>query len=198
MLITENLPINRQKFVQQDQILVITGACWLDYQKFDQENSGYHVSYLDGEIIIVSPGRNHERIVETINRLIVAYCEKYQISDFPFGQTRLVVPGKAGREPDIAYAFNFDKQLPDLVVEVIFSSGDVERLKTSYKDIGIAELWIWKNNQITFYSLESDGYIIINSSKILSGIESKSLVKYINLGITQSPSVIKQDFLKNI
>ena len=199
MLITANLPLNRDKFAQEDQILTITGATWSDYQRFDsQEYPGYRVFYFQGEITIVSPGRNHERIAEVINRLIIAYCEKYELQDFPFGQTRLNVSGQAGREPDLAYAFASDKDLPDLVVEVIFSSGDIEILKSSYQNIGISELWIWKNNKITFYYLEQNNYIVIKHSKILPAIESKSFVKYANRGITESPLAIKKDFLKII
>ena len=199
MLISADLPINRDKFARQDQILTITGATWADYHSFEsQEYSGYRVGYFKGEITIVSPGRNHERIAAVINRLIVAYCEKYSIPDFPFGQTRLKTWGQAGREPDLAYAFNSDKDLPDLAVEVIFSSGDVETLKASYQNIGIPELWIWQDNKITFYALESNEYIAVESSQICDRLESESFVKYINRGITESPAVIKQDFLKSI
>ena len=196
MLISANLPINRDKFGQEDQILTITGANWFDYLEFEsQEYPGYRVSYFNGEITIVSPGRNHERIAEVINRLIIAYCEKYELQDFPFGQTRLKAPSQTGREPDLAYAFYSDKSLPDLAVEVIFSSGDSSTLKLSYKNIGIPELSVWKNNKITFYYLEQDNYIVIKSSRILKGIESESFVKYVNRGITESPFVIKKDFL---
>lgn len=199
MLISTDLPLNRDKFAQNDQILTITGATWLDYQNFDSpEYPGYRVSFFNGEITIVSPGRNHERIAAVINRLIVAYCEKYELQDFPFGQTRLNVWGQAGRESDLAYAFNSDKDLPDLVVEVIFSSGEVETLKSSYTNIGIAELWIWKENEITFYSLDGDSYVVVRASKLLTAIESQSLVKYVNRGLNESPLVIKKDFLKVI
>lgn len=199
MLITANLPINPAKFVQEDQILTITGATWEDYQRFEcQEYPGYRVSYFNGEITIVSPGRNHERIAEVINRLIIAYCEKYDILDFPFRQTRLTISGQAGKEPDLAYAFNSDKERPDLVVEVIFSSGDNEILKSSYQNMGIPELWLWKNNKITFHYLEQDSYITIKSSRILNAINSESFVEYVNRGITESPYVIKKDFLKII
>ncbi|MGF1539153.1 MAG: Uma2 family endonuclease [Pleurocapsa sp.] len=199
MLIGENLPLNRDKFARQDQILTITGASWSDYQQFESsEYPGYRVSYLKGEITIVSPGRNHERIAAAIARLIIAYCEKYNLPDFPFGQTRLNVWGQAGREPDLAYAFDCDKDLPDLVVEVIFSSGDLETLKSSYQIIGIKELWIWKDNRITFYFLEAGSYTVVESSQLLTKIESNSLVEYVNRGIIESPSVIKQDFLKVI
>ena len=216
MLISTDLPLNRDKFAQNDQILTITGATWLDYQNFDSlEYPGYRVSFFNGEITIVSPGRNHERIAAVINRLIIAYCEKYELQDFPFGQTRLNVWGQAGREaaearvderrkgmsaktPDLAYAFNSDKDLPDLVVEVILSSGEVETLKSSYTNIGIAELWIWKENEITFYSLDRDRYVVVRASKLLTAIESESLVKYVNRGLSESPLVIKKDFLKVI
>ncbi|PSB10728.1 Uma2 family endonuclease [Pleurocapsa sp. CCALA 161] len=191
MLIWPNLPINRDKFAQNDQLLTITAANWLDYQHFDSaEYPGYRVSYFKGEITIVSPGRNHERIA--------AYCEKYGLPDFPFGQTRLNAWGQAGREPDLAYAFDRDKDLPDLVVEVIISSGDLETLKSSYKNIGIGELWIWKDNAMTFYALADDNYAVVATSEILTRIKSELLVQYVNRGLTESPLVIKQDFLKVI
>lgn len=199
MLISTDLPIDRDRFAQNDQILTITGTNWLDYQNFNsQEYPGYRVSYFNGEITIVSPGRNHQRIAAVINRLIIAYCEKYELQDFPFRQTRLNVWGQAGREPDLAYAFGSDKDLPDLVVEVIFSSGDIEILKSSYKNIGISELWIWKDNMMTFYLLESNNYSEIEASNILTTIRSQTLAKYVNRGTTQSPLLIKKDFLKVI
>ena len=197
MLISADLPINREKFSQQDQILTITGATWADYQQFESDR-GYRVAYFNGEITIVSPGINHERIAGVIDRLIIAYCEKYNILDFPFGQTRLNVWGQAGREPDLAYAFDVDKDLPDLAVEVIYSSGDVKTLKSSYQNIGIPELWIWQDHKITFYCLETDKYTVVKFSKMFNRLELLSFVEYINRGIIESPAVIKQDFLKFI
>jgi hypothetical protein len=68
MLISKDLPIDRDRFAQNDQILTITGTNWLDYQNFNsQEDPGYRVSYFKGEITIVSPGRNHERIVAAMS-----------------------------------------------------------------------------------------------------------------------------------
>lgn len=197
MLISNNLPIDRSRLLQSDRILTITGTKWSDYQKFNSEEyPGYRVSYFKGEIIIVSPGLNHEIIAEVINRLIIAYCERFDILDFPFRQTRLEVEGKAGKEPDIAYSFNLRKSLPELVVEVIFTSGNIEQLKTSYEIIGIPELWIWKDSEMTFYYLVDGKYIEISNSNILPKMESSSLAKFVNRGIQESPSIIKKDFIK--
>ncbi|WP_425461533.1 Uma2 family endonuclease [Hyella patelloides] len=84
--------------------------------------------------------------------------------------------------------------MPDLVVEVIFTSGNVENLKASYEIIGVSELWIWKNNQISFYTLVDNKYLEVDRSQNLSKIESSSLSPFINRGIQESPAIIKQDF----
>ena len=199
MLVNSDLPINRHKFAQEDQILTITGATWSDYQKFDaQEYPGYRVSYYQGEITIFSPGLNHEIIVSVIDRLILAYCDKYSILEFPFRQTRLEIEGQTGKEPDLGYSFQTRKAQPDLVVEVIFSSGNIDTLKASYKNLGISELWIWQAEQITFYYLDGSDYQPTKASKILDKIEAESLVKFVNRALTESPAIIKKDFLKTI
>ncbi|WP_019509205.1 Uma2 family endonuclease [Pleurocapsa sp. PCC 7319] len=199
MLISPDLPINREKFLREDRVLTITGATWQDYQNFNSEEyPGYRVSYFQGEIFIVSPGLNHEIIASVIDRLILAYCDKYELLEFPFRQTRLELTGQAGREPDIAYSFQTRKSQPDLVVEVIFSSGDIDELKASYKNIGIPELWIWKKNKITFYLLNYNDYQEIRFSRLLPKIEADNFLEFINRAFTESPAVIKKDFLKVI
>lgn len=49
MLISLDLPIDREKFLQEDRILTVTGATWEDYQSFNSEEyPGYRVSYFQG------------------------------------------------------------------------------------------------------------------------------------------------------
>ena len=199
MLAFDDLPLNRDLFSRSDKVLTITGATWSDYEKFDSEEyPGYRVAYFQGEIIVVSPGLNHEIIVSVIDRLILAYCDEYRLLEFPWRQTRLEQTGQAGREPDIAYSFQSRKSQPGLVVEVIFSSGDIDKLKESYQNIGISELWIWQKNEICFFYLDSDRYREIKTSRILPNIRAAGFVRFINRGIKESPSIIKQDFLKII
>ena len=63
MLLIEKL----NEISTHDRVLTIAGATWEDYQELDSpEYSGYLISYLNDEITIMSPGRNHERIAETI------------------------------------------------------------------------------------------------------------------------------------
>jgi hypothetical protein len=38
-------------------------------------------------------------------------------------------------------------------------------------------------------------YVEVNLSSVLPGIKADSLVKFINRGLSESPSIIKKDFL---
>ncbi|MEN9872060.1 MAG: hypothetical protein RLZZ171_3052, partial [Cyanobacteriota bacterium] len=120
-----NLPIDRERDKLQDQTLSLTGMTWDDYEKITQLESNYRVSYFDGVITIVSPSLNHEKIAEIINGLVKAYCRKYSLLYFPMGSATLKNPFTAGKEPDHSFSFEIEKKIPDLAIEVVFSSGSV-------------------------------------------------------------------------
>lgn len=192
MLTREKLPFNLAK---EDQVLILTGMDWLDFEQLiGEEYLGYRASYRDGEITIVSPGRNHERICEIIRVLIVAYCHKYNKSYFPFGSTTLKNSPLVGKEPDTAFAFDVDKDVPDLAVEVIFSSGSLDDLE-KYKILGIKEVWIWQNQELKFYQLGVNNYQEIELSFHLNKINSNVLIKYVNRGLSEDFLAIYKDFI---
>ena len=188
-------PIN-QKFAQEDQILILTGATWADYEAMNSpEYDQYLISYLNGQITIMSPGRNHERIAETIKILIIAYCRKFNISCYPFGSTRLKETGLEGKEPDCGYAFIKDKKNPDLAVEVNFTSGNINDL-TKYKHLKIKEVWIWQNQTIKFYILQGTSYIETDNSLNLVKIKSNQIINFINRGLSDDVIEIEKNWLK--
>lgn len=159
MLISNKLSVDAEKFSQSDQILILTGTDWDYYEKLDDpEYNSYLISFFNGEITIVSPGRNHERIADMIRYIILGYCRNFNLSFYTFNSTRLKEEGKEGKEPDVAYAFNIDKDKPDLAVEVNFSSGSLNDL-TKYQYLKIKEVWIWQNQKIKFYLLQDNNYI---------------------------------------
>ncbi len=198
MLINSKLPLDSDRLQGQDQTLSLAGMTWIDYEKFDSEEyPGYRVSYFNGVITLVSPSKNHERIAQTIAILVFTYCRKYNLPYFPLGSTRLQHKPLAGKEPDVSFAFNTDKDIPDLAVEVIFSSGSFDDLD-KYQAIGVNEVWFWKNNQITFYRLQNQGYIEISTSEFLPNLSSKTLENFVNQGLNKSLLIIEADFLQQI
>ena len=207
MLINRKLPLDSDRLQRQDQTLSLAGMTWEDYQQFDaEEYPGYRVSYFNGVITLVSPSKNHERIAQTIAILVSAYCRKYNLTYFPMGSTRLESKPLAGKEPDVSFAFNTDKDIPDLAIEVIFSSDSLDDLD-KYQAIGVKEVWFlrmetlpsrelgphsrWRNNKITFYQLQTEGYIEISNSIFLPNLTSKTLANFANQGLTKSALIIE-------
>ncbi len=194
-----HLPVDRDHAQAQDQILSLFGMSWSDYENLtSQEYSGYRVSYFNGVITIVSPSINHEIIERTISILINAYCRKYKLLYFPMGSTTFKNPPLAGKEPDTSYCFETRKTYPDIAVEVIFTSGDIDDSLIKYKYLQIEEVWFWQDNKISFYQLIGDDYIESDQSKFLSRLTSKFLVNFINRGLTESPLTIEADFTNEL
>lgn len=198
MLINTKLPLSSDRLQRQDQTLSLAGMTWIDYEKFNSEEyPGSRVSYFNGVITLVSPSKNHVRIAQTIAILVAAYCRKFNLPYFPMGSTRLENKPLAGKEPDVSFAFNTDKDIPDLAIEVIFSSGSLDDLD-KYQAIGVKEVWFWRNSKITFYRLETQGYVEVTTSKLLPNLTSKTLENFANQGLTTSPLIIEADFLRQI
>ena len=173
-----NLPLDSDRASRADQILSLSGMSWSDYEKLtSQDYLGYRVSYLNGVITIVSPSRSHERIAEIINGLIKTYCRKYNRVYFPMGSTTLKNPPQAGKEPDHSFAFDTDKSIPDLAVEVTYSSGGVADLE-KYRYLRVKEVWFWKNNEITFYHLVNSEYQEVVLMILLANMLQITYIKY--------------------
>ena len=195
MLINAQFPIDIAVLEHQDQTLSLAGMTWEDYEKFNVlEYPGYRTSFFKGIITLVSPSKNHERIAQTIAILVSAYCRRFKIDYFPMGSTRLKKKPLAGKEPDVSFAFNTDKDFPDLAVEVIFSSGSFDDLQ-KYQALGIKEVWFWQDNKITFYQLQEDKYVEIFFSNLLPQLNSQTLATFVNRGSSESSLVIESDFV---
>lgn len=198
MLTIEKLLLSQIKSTN-DQVLILTGMTWSDFEQLtNEEYLGYRTSYKDGEIIIVSPGRNHENTKGLTGDLIIAFCDAVAIDYYHFGSTTLKNIPEAGKEPDDSYAIGTDKDLPDIAIEVNYSSGNINSLEI-YLALGIKEVWLWdKNDKLSFYILESNKYIQKARSSILLSLESATVEKFVKLMKQNNPRVIKQQFIKKI
>ena len=198
MLINAQLPIDINRLQEQDQTFSLAGMSWDDYEQFKTaEYPGYRVSFFSGVITLVSPSKNHERIRETMAILIVAYCRKFNLPYFPWGSTRLTNKPNAGKEPDLAYCFGMDKDIPDLAIEVVFSSGGVEDL-IKYQSIGVSEVWFWQDHKVSFFQMQADSYVKVKTSACLPQLSSQILEFFVNRGFIESPLTIELDFRKQL
>ena len=152
-----------------------------------------------GVLEIVSPGKKHEFIKELTGILIVAYCDAKDIDYYPLGSTTLKNDSrKIAKEPDISYAIGEDKNIPDIAVEVNYSSGGVDDL-TRYLALSIPEVWIWeKDETLDFYLLENNQYSKREQSSVLLGLPSQLISRFVGLMAETSPRLAKKEFLKAV
>jgi len=145
-----------------DQRVVMHHIPWSHYEAelaVRGEKSVPRISFLDGTVELMSPSRDHERISAWIARLAETFAEERGLELSPYGSWTLKHPEVAGAEPDQCYIVGEDltKQQPDLAIEVIWTSGGIDKLEI-YRRLAISEVWFWIDERITLHVLRGDRY----------------------------------------
>ena len=77
--------------------------------------------------------------------------------------------GEASAQADQSYCIGSVKPIPDLAIEVIFTSGGIDKL-ARYRMLEVPEVWFWQDGVLMLYALSTSGYERIDRSK-LPGLE---------------------------
>ena len=176
---------------EPDQRIFLRRASWGDYERIltiRGESSGVRVSYLDGEIELMSPSRHHERIKSTIARLVEAFALERGIDLSAFGSWTLREEGDdAGAEPDECYVVGaHEPERPDLAIEVVWSSGSLDKLEI-YRRLGVPEVWFWIKGKITIHRLRDEGYEAVPRSGLFADLDLDHLTTFVDRkSMTQS------------
>jgi len=93
------------------------------------------------------------------------------------GSFTLMKEGESSGEPDESYCIGSDKEIPDLVIEVIITSGSINKLDV-YKPKGVPEVWFWKNNQLQVFHLKESEYQEVTHSKFFPELDLNLLLNY--------------------
>jgi Uma2 family endonuclease len=163
--------------------LIVEGVTWEQYEKLlvSWENQyRYRLTYVDGTLEIMSPSRKHEVSKKNIARLLEVYLEEAEIDFWGLGSTTLRNPdSQVGKEPDECFCIGTEKDLPDLAIEVVLTSGGIDSLKV-YQRLGIPEVWFWQNNQLKVYLLnEIQEYIPSSKSRLFPDLDLKLFSQYV-------------------
>ncbi len=172
---------------------VLSRVSWDQYEALLADmgdSSAYRVHFLDGVLEILAPSRNHESSKTRIGDLLLIYFLETEIQYFPMGFTTLKKPeNQAGGEPDESYCIGTDKEFPDLAIEVIVTSGSINRLEL-YRRLGIREVCFWQKNRLSMYHQREEtpekfaataGYESIQKSETLPDLDLESLTRCLQL-----------------
>jgi len=159
----------------------ITGVHWNNYEALLNDlgdSLQYRVTYLDGVIELMSPSRRHEIRKTIIGSLLEIYFQEKRIRYFPLGSTTFRKQAKKGGvEPDESYCIGIEKEVPDLAIEVVVTSGGIDKLEV-YKRLAVAEVWFFQNNQAV-YHLRDENYELVAKSELLPNLDLSILSEYV-------------------
>jgi Uma2 family endonuclease len=73
--------------------------------------------------------------------------------------------GVVSVQADESYCIGSVKPIPDLSIEVVFTSGDISKLER-YKALGVPEVWFWEDGLLKLYHLRDNSYEPIERSQL--------------------------------
>ncbi len=71
---------------------------------------------------------------------------------------------------------NGPKARPDLAIEVVWTSGGIEKLEI-YRRLGVGEVWMWDEGVIGVYVLRGEQYAALSQSELLPGLDVPLLAR---------------------
>ena len=164
----------------EQRLLLPRNYSWQEFVVLENllaSSGSFRITYLDGWIELMTVGEPHELIKSLLGMFLEAYFIEMGIEFIPVGNaTRRGEEKGTSFEPDESYYLGEKKANPDLAIEVILTSGSLEKLE-KYRRFKIPEVWLWENDQLDVYALISSEYHLVNYSQLLPDLDLELLVR---------------------
>ena len=157
-----------RKAISNDQQIIYSGISWAKFKLIRSgfaDSPGIRLAYYDNTIEILMPGREHEMFSRLIGFLIGLFCLEKGIEFEPTGSMTHEREGEVSAQADESYCFGPSKPTPDLIIEVVFTSGGLSKL-SRYRALEISEVWFWQDGLFSLYRLKNGDYVQIARSEI--------------------------------
>lgn len=174
-----------QPYIQSaEQRLVLEGISWQQYEillaTLGDNFPNLRLNYLEGTLEIMTNSPEHEELKKVIGMLLEAYFQETRTRFHALGSTTFRKAMKLrGLEPDECYCLGTKKEFPDLAIEVILTSGMVNKLEI-YQGLGVTEVWQWQEGKFVIHHLRSTGYEQILNSELLPNLDIQLLASFVN------------------
>jgi len=177
-----------------DRVMTLRGG-WENFELIERgcaENPGVRLFYWDGTIEIVMPGQLHEMFAHAIGTLLTLFFAYQGMPFFATGSADQKKKGVAAAQPDQSYCVGTLKPIPDLSIEVVFSSGGVEKLARYYA-IGVLEVWFWEDGVLELFHWRESGYERVLRSELegLRDLDLDVFKRYVLMGKTDLGEAVR-------
>lgn len=179
-----------------DQVVSMAGIGWAGYEellKVRGDRSRPRLTYLDGDLLLMSPGHSHERDKDRFHLFVVEVARALRMPFRTAGSTTYRHREKEGGfEPDLSFYFanapavrnkqeiNLEVDpAPDLAIEVVDSHSARAAIEVSRR-LGVPEAWVCDEKGLTFRVLDETGrYIKSPGSRIFPLLTAEEIVDWV-------------------
>jgi len=193
-----------------EQRVVLHNVSWGTYERLlndHENNSAPRFTYDRGELEIMSPSPEHEKLNRRMAQLVMALTEETGVEAEDFGSTTFRREDlERGFEPDSCFYIENEESVrgksridlsvdppPDLVIEIDITSPSLNKLSI-YTRIGVPEIWRYDGKRVTILKLEGDGYVEANASVVLPPATGAALSNFVE----KSQSMRRTAWLKEV
>ncbi len=183
-----------------DQRFLLSGITWEQYETLRDllEQPGLRMTYLEGWLELFMPSEKHENIKTTLARLLEQYAIEKNIRLYGYGSSTYRKEAKQrGLEPDECYYLDTKKEVPDIAIEVVVTSGLIDKLAV-YQGLGVAEVWIWQDDQLEIHHLRQSGYEQLATSELLPNLDLALLTRCVAIADQHDAVITFRDALRQI
>ncbi|MCW8139907.1 MAG: Uma2 family endonuclease [Planctomycetota bacterium] len=170
----------------EDHAVRLSGVTWADYERLLEirgEAAVPRLTFLEGQLEIMSPSRDHEQIKSLLGCLFEAFCLETGVRFVPLGSWTLKEKKEErGAEPDECYVLGDEPDKatrPDIAIEVVWTSGRLDKLEI-YRKLGVREVWYWKKGRLTPHALRGEHYQEITRSELVPDLDLELLVSFLD------------------
>lgn len=170
----------------KEQRVTLYGVTWEQYLEISAIflDRFPRLTYLTGTLeIAMITSVEHESLKKIITRLLETYAEERNIDLNGYGNaTFRNQDGQRGVEPDECYCLGALKEVPDIALEIVLTSGGVDKLSV-YQGLGVPEVWFWQQQKLTFYHLASNEqeYLQSDRSLLLPDLDPSLLMSFMQI-----------------
>lgn len=163
----------RPRSTSEEQRVLLTNVPWSVYVllRDSLDSPGVRMTYLKGDLELMSPSKLHEVSKKQIARLFELFCLERDIPLFGYGSTTFrKEEAERGLEPDECYSRGRDLDVPEVALEVVITHGMIDKLEV-YRGLGIREIWVFESGAFRVLSLRSGAYERIDASEVFPEVD---------------------------
>jgi Uma2 family endonuclease len=179
-----------------DRRVILEGVSWETYERLLADFGDSHaarVAFDRGTLEIMAPSFAHERPSHLLALIVDLIALEWSLDLEAAGSTTFKREDvERGFEPDAAFYIQHAADVrgnteidlhrdppPDLVMEIDITHPSLNKFPI-YAALGVPEVWRYAGQNVLFYWLEEDTYVVMDTSRVLPGVMSHQVTQLLD------------------